>query len=199
MAGASILKGTAHKLGDHVNTDLIIPATHLVSNDPQELGKHLMEGHDPDFTDKIEPGDIIVAGENFGSGSSREHAPLAIKGGGISCVIAKSFARIFYRNAVNVGLPLIESPQAVDAISQAVVPSCAMTANWAPPRSATRACLPPIEALPGWSREIGPGGQAGRTAKWTGSPCCSVASEITRNQRSKSAAVYGYGMRSVRS
>lgn len=109
--------GKAFKFGDHVNTDLIIPATYLVSNDPVVLGKHLMAGEDPEFVNRIEPGDIIVGGENFGSGSSREHAPLAIKGGGISCIIAKSFARIFYRNAVNVGLPLIESPEAAEAIS----------------------------------------------------------------------------------
>ncbi|MHB8895089.1 MAG: 3-isopropylmalate dehydratase small subunit [Candidatus Geothermincolia bacterium] len=113
----AVLEGKAFKFGDHVNTDLIIPATYLVSNDPRELGKHLMAGEDPDFIKKIEPGDIIVGGDNFGSGSSREHAPLAIKGGGISCVIAKSYARIFYRNAVNIGLPLIESPEAADAIS----------------------------------------------------------------------------------
>jgi 3-isopropylmalate/(R)-2-methylmalate dehydratase small subunit len=112
------MEGKAHKLGDHVNTDLIIPATHLVSNDPAELGRHLMAGHDPDFVRRVQPGDMIVAGDNFGSGSSREHAPLAIKGGGISCVIARSYARIFYRNAVNVGLPLIESPEAGDAISE---------------------------------------------------------------------------------
>jgi 3-isopropylmalate/(R)-2-methylmalate dehydratase small subunit len=118
MATGEMIEGSAHKLGDHINTDLIIPATHLVSNDPGELGKHLMEGHDPDFTSRIVVGDVIVAGDNFGSGSSREHAPLAIKGGGISCVIAKSYARIFYRNALNVGLPLIESPEAADAISQ---------------------------------------------------------------------------------
>lgn len=114
----TVLEGTAFKFGDHVNTDLIIPATYLVSNDPAELGKHLMAGEDPDFVDKITKGDIIVGGENFGSGSSREHAPLAIKGGGISCVIAKSYARIFYRNAVNIGLPLVESPEAAEAISQ---------------------------------------------------------------------------------
>jgi 3-isopropylmalate/(R)-2-methylmalate dehydratase small subunit len=118
MACAEIIEGSAHKVGDHINTDLIIPATHLVSNDPRELGKHLMEGHDPDFTSRIERGDVIVGGENFGSGSSREHAPLAIKGGGISCVVAKSYARIFYRNALNIGLPLIESPEAAEAISQ---------------------------------------------------------------------------------
>jgi len=118
MGGQAVMQGKAHKLGDHVNTDLIIPATHLVSNDPAELGKYLMAGHDPDFVNRVERGDIIVAGDNFGSGSSREHAPLAIKGGGISCVIARSYARIFYRNAVNVGLPLVESPEAADAISE---------------------------------------------------------------------------------
>jgi len=117
MAARGILKGKAHKFGDHVNTDVIIPATHLVSNDPAVLGEHLMAGHDPEFAGRVTPGDIIVAGENFGSGSSREHAPLAIKGGGISCVIAASYARIFYRNALNVGLPLIESPEAATAIS----------------------------------------------------------------------------------
>ncbi|MFH1149665.1 MAG: 3-isopropylmalate dehydratase small subunit [Actinomycetota bacterium] len=114
----SVLQGRAHKLGDHVNTDLIIPATYLVSTDPAELGKHLMEGLDPDFAGRVRPGDMIVAGENFGSGSSREHAPLAIKGAGISCVIASSFARIFFRNAVNAGLPILESPEAVESIQE---------------------------------------------------------------------------------
>src|SRR5450756_1963142 len=97
------MEGNVHILGDHVNTDAIIPATYLVSSDPVELGSHLMEGLDPDFPSRIKPGDIIVAGENFASGSSREHAPLAIKGAGVACVIASSFARIFFRNAVNVG------------------------------------------------------------------------------------------------
>jgi 3-isopropylmalate/(R)-2-methylmalate dehydratase small subunit len=115
MSGASI-EGDAHKVGDHVNTDLIIPATYLVTNDPVELGRHLMEGLDPEFVKRVKPGDVIVGGINFGSGSSREHAPHAIKGAGISCVIASSFARIFFRNAVNVGLPLLESPEAAGAI-----------------------------------------------------------------------------------
>lgn len=113
-----LIEGTAHKLGEHINTDLIIPATYLVSSDPAELGKHLMEGMDPEFVSRVEPGDLIVAGGNFGSGSSRQHAPLAIKGGGISCVIASSFARIFYRNAVNLGLPVLESPEAAEAIEE---------------------------------------------------------------------------------
>jgi len=114
----TFFEGGAHRLGDHINTDEIIPGTYLESSDPVELGTHLMEGFDPDFISRIEPGDIIVAGENFGSGSSREHAPMAIKGGGISCVIASSFARIFYRNAINVGLPIFESPEAVAATGE---------------------------------------------------------------------------------
>lgn len=118
MAGRETIDGRAHKFGDHVNTDTIIPATHLVSSDPAELGRHLMAGHDPAFRDRVAEGDVIVAGCNFGSGSSREHAPLAIKGAGIAAVIASSFARIFYRNSVNIGLPLIESPEAADAISE---------------------------------------------------------------------------------
>jgi 3-isopropylmalate dehydratase small subunit len=113
---APVLEGRAHKVGDNVNTDLIIPATHLVTNDPKELGEHLMEGHDPEFASRVSPGDIIVGGSNFGSGSSRQHAPLAIKGAGVSCVIAGSFARIFYRNAINVGLPILESPEASEVI-----------------------------------------------------------------------------------
>ena len=113
-----LIEGTAHRLDDHVNTDLIIPATYLVASDPEELGEHLMEGHDPEFRSRVKPGDIIVAGENFGSGSSREHAPLAIKGAGIACVIASSFARIFFRNAINVGLSILESPEAVKAIDE---------------------------------------------------------------------------------
>lgn len=113
----TLLEGDAHKVGDHINTDLIIPATYLVTNDPAELGRHLMEGLDPEFVKRVKPGDVIVGGINFGSGSSREHAPHAIKGAGISCVIASSFARIFFRNAVNVGLPLLESPEAAEALS----------------------------------------------------------------------------------
>jgi 3-isopropylmalate/(R)-2-methylmalate dehydratase small subunit len=112
------IEGNAHVLGDHVNTDAIVPATYLVSADPAELGGHLLEGLDPDFSSRIKPGDIILAGENFGTGSSREHAPLAIKGAGVACVIASSFARIFFRNAVNVGLPIVESPEVVEAIEE---------------------------------------------------------------------------------
>jgi len=103
-----IIKGKVHKFGDDINTDDIIAATYLVSTDAKELGKHCMESIQPDFLNKVSPGDIIVAGKNFGCGSSREHAPLAIKGCGIAAVVAKSFAGIFFRNAINIGLPFLE-------------------------------------------------------------------------------------------
>lgn len=103
-----ILRGKAHKFADDVNTDDIIAAKYLVTTDPVELGRKCMETIQPDFAGNVKNGDIIVAGKNFGCGSSREHAPIAIKGAGISCVIAGSFARIFYRNAINTGLPIIE-------------------------------------------------------------------------------------------
>lgn len=107
----------AHKYGDHVDTDVIIPARYLASQDEKELASHCMEDIDKDFHSKVSQGDIIVAGLNFGCGSSREHAPVAIKASGISCVIAKSFARIFYRNAINIGLAILECPQAADDIA----------------------------------------------------------------------------------
>jgi 3-isopropylmalate/(R)-2-methylmalate dehydratase small subunit len=109
-----MLKGKVHKYGANVDTDAIIPARYLNISEPAELAKHCMEGIDKDFLNRVKPGDIIVATTNFGSGSSREHAPLAIKAAGIYCVIAKSFARIFFRNAINIGLPLLECEEAVD-------------------------------------------------------------------------------------
>lgn len=105
------IKGRVHKFGDNVNTDEIIPAKFLNVSDAKELGRHCMEGIKPGFVKKIKKGDIIVAGENFGCGSSREHAPVSIKAAGISCVIAESFARIFYRNAINIGLAILECKQ----------------------------------------------------------------------------------------
>ena len=108
------LRGKVHKYGDDVNTDVIIPARYLNVYDPAKLAQHCMEDLDPEFLKKVKPGDIIVAGSNFGCGSSREHAPLAIKAAGISCVIAKGFARIFYRNAIDIGLPILECGEAVD-------------------------------------------------------------------------------------
>lgn len=109
-------KGIVHKYGDNVDTDVIIPARYLNSSDPVELGKKCMIDIDKDFVNRVNFGDVIVAGKNFGCGSSREHAPIAIKAAGISCVIAETFARIFYRNAINIGLAIIECPQAAKEI-----------------------------------------------------------------------------------
>ena len=107
------LQGKAHVYGDHVDTDVIIPARYLNTTDPKELANHCMEDIDADFVQKVRPGDFILAGRNFGCGSSREHAPVAIKASGISCVVAESFARIFFRNAINTSLPVLECPEAV--------------------------------------------------------------------------------------
>mgnify|MGYP000265046839 CR=1 FL=1 len=109
-------RGTVFKYGDNVDTDVIIPARYLNTSDPQELAKHCMEDIDAEFAKKVKPGDIIVADKNFGCGSSREHAPIAIKASGVSCVIAATFARIFYRNAFNIGLPILECEEAVKDI-----------------------------------------------------------------------------------
>ncbi len=111
------MQGKAWKFKDHVDTDLIIPARYLNTHDPLELAKHCMEDADPSFAGKVSKGDIIVAGENFGCGSSREHAPVAIKAAGVSAVVAKSFARIFFRNAINIGLPIVEL-SATDEINE---------------------------------------------------------------------------------
>lgn len=108
--------GTVFKYGDNVDTDVIIPARYLNSSDPKELAAHCMEDIDKEFINKVTPGDLIVADKNFGCGSSREHAPIAIKAAGVSCVIAETFARIFYRNAINIGLPIIECPEAAKGI-----------------------------------------------------------------------------------
>jgi 3-isopropylmalate dehydratase, small subunit len=109
-------KGRVFRYGNNVDTDVIIPARYLNTSDPKELAAHCMEDIDPDFVKNVRPGDIIVAGRNFGCGSSREHAPIAIKASGISCIIATTFARIFYRNAINIGLPILECEQAVNGI-----------------------------------------------------------------------------------
>ena len=110
-------EGTVFRYGRDIDTDVIIPARYLNTSDPAELAKHCLEDLDTTFVKRVKPGDIIVADENFGCGSSREHAPVAIKAAGVSVVIAKSFARIFYRNAINIGLPIMECPEACDAIS----------------------------------------------------------------------------------
>ena len=111
-------KGKVIKYGDNIDTDVIIPARYLNSSDPKDLAVHCMEDIDKDFVNRVQPGDIMVANKNFGCGSSREHAPIAIKASGISCVIAETFARIFYRNAINIGLPIIECPEAAKEIEE---------------------------------------------------------------------------------
>lgn len=108
--------GSVFKYGDNVDTDVIIPARYLNSFDAKELASHAMVDLDPEFAGKVQPGDLIVANKNFGCGSSREHAPLCLKAAGVSCVIAETFARIFYRNAINIGLPIIECPEAAKGI-----------------------------------------------------------------------------------
>ncbi len=109
-------RGTVFRYGDNVDTDVIIPARYLATSEPAELAKHCMEDIDRDFVRKVKPGDIIVASKNFGCGSSREHAPIAIKAAGVSVVIAETFARIFYRNAINIGLPIVECKEAAEEI-----------------------------------------------------------------------------------
>jgi 3-isopropylmalate/(R)-2-methylmalate dehydratase small subunit len=111
-------KGKVWKFGDNIDTDAIIPARYLTTSDPRQLALHCMEDADPNFVARMNKGDIILGGENFGCGSSREHAPISIKAAGVSCVIAKSFARIFYRNAFNMGLPIFESGELADAIKE---------------------------------------------------------------------------------
>ena len=111
------IQGKAIKYGDNVDTDVIIPARYLNTSDPAELASHCMEDLDPGFAGRVQKGDIMVAGKNFGCGSSREHAPIAIKSSGISCLIAVTFARIFYRNAINIGLPILECPEAAESIA----------------------------------------------------------------------------------
>jgi len=112
------IRGKAHTVGHHIDTDVIIPARYLVTTDPAELAKYVFEDLDPSLRQRIAPGDVLVAGENFGQGSSREHAPIAIKGVGISCIVAVSFARIFYRNAFNIGLPVVECQDVQARVSE---------------------------------------------------------------------------------
>ncbi len=113
-----IIKGKVWRFGDDIDTDAIIPARYLTTSDPKELARHVMEDADKEFPNKVRAGDIIIAGKNFGCGSSREHAPIAIKAAGIQAVIAKSFARIFYRNSFNIGLPIFESDEASENIKE---------------------------------------------------------------------------------
>jgi len=142
------LRGHSHKYGKNVDTDVIIPGKYCNLVDPVELGAHALEGLDPEYTQRMKKGDIIVADSNFGCGSSREVAPIAIKGSGTSAVIAKSFARIFYRNALNIGLPIFESPEAVDGISAGdeveVEPSTGIVRNITTGKEFQAAAFPPF-------------------------------------------------------
>ena len=114
------VRGLVHRVGDHVNTDVIIPGRYLTLRDPAQLGPHCLEGLDPGFAARVRPGDVLVAGRNFGSGSSREHAVLALQGAGIAAVIAASAARIFFRNAINLALPVMVCPEAAEALQEGV-------------------------------------------------------------------------------
>jgi 3-isopropylmalate/(R)-2-methylmalate dehydratase small subunit len=143
-----MMRGNAHKYGKNVDTDVIIPGKYCNIIDPVELGKHALEGLDAEYTSRMKAGDIIVADTNFGCGSSREVAPIAIKGSGTSAVIAKSFARIFYRNALNIGMPIFESPEAVDGIESGdeieIEPSSGTIRNLTKGTSYKAAAFPPF-------------------------------------------------------
>jgi 3-isopropylmalate/(R)-2-methylmalate dehydratase small subunit len=143
-----MMRGSVIKYGDNIDTDVIIPARHLTLSDPEHLAAHCMEGLDSDFLKKRKPGDVMVAGNNFGCGSSREDAPVAIKSAGISCIIARSFARIFYRNAINIGLTILESPEAVDALREGdqveVDPAAGIIRNLTRSETYRAAPFPPV-------------------------------------------------------
>jgi len=138
-----MIKGKAWNYGDDVNTDFILPGIYLELTDPDEIGRHAMEGIDPEFAERVQPGDVVVGGRNFGLGSSREHAPIALKHSGISAIVAEGFARIFYRNATNIGLPALECPEAskeiktgdtvrVDLVKGTIVVNGAKTLSFVP-------------------------------------------------------------------
>lgn len=146
------LTGKAWKYGDDVDTDVIIPARYLNTSDPAELARHCMEDLDREFASKVSAGDILVAGKNFGCGSSREHAPIAIKASGIAAVVARSFARIFYRNAFNMGLPIFEAPEAVEGIDAGDLLSIDMQAGRM--RNRTKGTEHPITPVPSFMREL---------------------------------------------
>jgi 3-isopropylmalate dehydratase small subunit len=146
------LHGNAWKYGDNIDTDQIIPARYLVTSDPKELGQHCMEDADPEFAKKVQPGDVMVGLKNFGCGSSREHAPIALKGIGVSAVIAKSFARIFYRNSINLGLPLFECPEAAERIESG--DSLELNPATGAIKNLTRGETYQAQPLPPFAREI---------------------------------------------
>ena len=146
------IRGSVHRFADNVDTDVIIPARHLNTSDPKELAAHCMEDIDAEFSAKVRSGDIIVAGKNFGCGSSREHAPIAIKGSGVSCVIATTFARIFYRTALNIGLPILECAEAAEKIASGDTVSVDLAAGTI--RNETTGDVFQAEAFPPFMREL---------------------------------------------
>ncbi len=141
-----MIKGKIFKYGDNVDTDVIIPARYLNTSEPSELMKHCMEDIDKEFAKNVKAGDIIVGGKNFGCGSSREHAPIAIKASGVSLVVAKSFARIFFRNAINIGLPIIECPEFVDAINNGDIAVCDLSKGLLSVEGGHEFSVPPFPA-----------------------------------------------------
>ena len=143
-------KGIVHKFGDNIDTDVIIPARYLNAPSPEELAKHCMEDIDPTFASRVKPGEIIVGGANFGCGSSREHAPIAIQAAGVSCVIAASFARIFYRNAINIGLPVIVCKDLPDAVNTGDEMDLSLTEGVAKANGKTYSCT----KLPAYMQQI---------------------------------------------
>ena len=147
-----VITGKAWCFGDNIDTDIIIPARYLNTSDPQELAKHCMEGIRPAFAQSVKDGDIIIAGRNFGCGSSREHAPLAIKAAGIKAIIAKSFARIFYRNAFNIGLPLVEAENVVEATKEGNILKLDLEKGEV--TNLTKNLCLPIQPLPGFMKEL---------------------------------------------
>jgi len=157
-----ILRGTVWKFGNDVDTDAIIPARYLNTSDPAELARHVMEDADKDFPAKVKKGDMIVAGKNFGCGSSREHAPIAIQAAGIQAIVAKSFARIFYRNSFNIGLPIFESPEASEEIQEGDVIEIA--ADEGVIRNITRSEHYAAKPIPAFMQELI---RAGGLIEWT--------------------------------
>jgi 3-isopropylmalate/(R)-2-methylmalate dehydratase small subunit len=157
-----IIRGRVWRFGDDIDTDAIIPARYLNTSDPSELARHVMEDADREFPSKVKKGDIIVAGKNFGCGSSREHAPIAIKAAGIQAVIAKTFARIFYRNAFNIGLPIFESPEASEGIKEG--DTIEIDADAGVIRNITRAEEYKARPIPSFMQELI---EAGGLIEWT--------------------------------
>jgi 3-isopropylmalate/(R)-2-methylmalate dehydratase small subunit len=147
-----MLKGKVVKYGDNVDTDVIIPARYLNTSDPKELAAHCMEDLDKSFPERVKAGDIMVAGKNFGCGSSREHAPISIKASGISCIIAETFARIFYRNAINIGLPIMECPEAAKDIEDG--DDVSIDVNTGVVTNVTKGKTYTAEPFPGFMQEI---------------------------------------------